>query len=122
MSKAIGAVRAGEHGLREASRFYNVPISTLKRHLDGGNEIAVGHHKTEGRPPVLPVWIEHELVKYILEMEQGFFGLTRHDARKLAYQIAETKGLHHRFNKTNKMAGKDWLVGFLIELVLRLHL
>ena len=57
--------------------------------------------------------MEAELVKYVLEMESKFFGLTPQDLRSLAYQLAERNNLKHRFNKEKQMAGRDWLNGFL---------
>ena len=113
MAASIVAVRSGELGLGEAARVHNVPLTTLKRRLDGGNKIAVGHHKNDGRPPVLHAWIEKELAKHILDMGQAFFGFTRQDVRKLAFQIAEQKGIPHTLNTASKMAVREWLAGFL---------
>ncbi|KAK6998413.1 tigger transposable element-derived protein 6 [Biomphalaria glabrata] len=61
---------------------------------------------------VLPAELENELVSHINQLEGMLFGLTRNDIRCLAYQIAEKKGLSHRFNKTEGMAGKDWFRDF----------
>ena len=33
--------------------------------------------------------------------------------RRLAFQLAEQNGIHHRFNTEKQMAGKKWLSGFL---------
>ncbi|KAK7099863.1 hypothetical protein V1264_022909 [Littorina saxatilis] len=40
--------------------------------------------------------------------ERRFFGLTRNDLMKMAYQIAEMNRINHSFNKEKKTAGKDW--------------
>ncbi|XP_025414245.1 uncharacterized protein LOC112686259 [Sipha flava] len=37
------------------------------------------------------------------------------DFRKLAFQLAEQNGCSHRFNKANRMAGQDWMNGFLLR-------
>jgi len=34
------------------------------------------------------------------------------DVRRLAYEIAESVGINHPFNKTTKMAGEDWMQQF----------
>lgn len=42
--------------------------------------------------------------------------------RGLVFQYTERNGVNHRFNKTNQLAGKDWLYSFLVrhkELSLR---
>ena len=41
------------------------------------------------------------------------FGLTTRDVRRLAYEIAERRGIQHHCNKASGMAGIDWLDGFL---------
>ena len=109
----MGAVRSGEMGLREAGRHYGIPVTTLKRRLEGGNKIAVDTKKQNGRPPVLPSSLEDELAQHILQMEQMFFGFTRKDVRKLAFQLAERNSIPHDFNVSMGMAGKDWLNRFL---------
>ena len=46
-------------------------------------------------------------------MEKSLYGLCTKDVRKLAYEIAERTGIRHPFIKETKMAGKEWLKGFL---------
>lgn len=41
------------------------------------------------------------------------FGLTTYDIRRLAYDVAENLKIPHPFSKTSKIAGKDWLKGFM---------
>ncbi|KAG8229219.1 hypothetical protein J437_LFUL008855 [Ladona fulva] len=43
------------------------------------------------------------------------FGLTLFDLRRLAYGPAERNGINHSFNKIKKIAGTDWLYGFLVR-------
>jgi hypothetical protein len=46
-------------------------------------------------------------------MEVRMYGLTTHDVRSLAYQLAERNGIaNHPFSLENKIAGRDWLFGF----------
>jgi hypothetical protein len=48
---------------------------------------------------------QKELVKYVQAMESRLFGLTTHDLRKLACQLAEKNRLPHCLNrKTDKQA------------------
>jgi hypothetical protein len=49
-----------------------------------------------GRKIVLLFYsLEEELVKYILLMEEKFYGLTRNDLRKMAYALASRNGIKH---------------------------
>ena len=56
---------------------------------------------------------EAALCEKIKEMEAMLFGLTVTDIRRLAFDLAEALKLPHRFNKDSKLAGLDWLSGFL---------
>lgn len=42
-----------------------------------------------------------------------FYGLTPVNVRKLVYQIASANNISTRFNDEKKIAGKEWLNGFL---------
>ncbi|XP_043215542.1 uncharacterized protein LOC122378496 [Amphibalanus amphitrite] len=46
-------------------------------------------------------------------MERLLFGLTAENVRMIAYEFAKKMGLKTRFSKDSRMAGKDWLQGFL---------
>jgi hypothetical protein len=89
MKKAVEAVRKGEMGYKKAVSRFSVPKSTLKRLVkDPQESLDVIVRKPLGRKPVLPRALEDKLVKYILFMESVYYGLTRMDVRRLAYQLA----------------------------------
>ncbi|XP_069705674.1 uncharacterized protein [Periplaneta americana] len=113
MERAIISYRNGDQGLNAAAKTYNVPKATLKRRLDGTNVNAIHHIQAFGRTLDLPKALEDELAKHVLLLEERFFGLTRNDLRRLAYQIAEANNIPHRFNKDKKMAGDKWYYGFM---------
>ncbi|KAI5696546.1 hypothetical protein M8J76_008062 [Diaphorina citri] len=69
--------------------------------------------KPLGRKPCLPTELEQDLVKYLLEMESIYHGLTRQDVRVMAFSLAKHNNISHTFNANNGMAGRDWLAGFL---------
>ena len=46
-------------------------------------------------------------------MEKRMYGLTTIDVRVLAFDVAEHLGVNHCFSKITKMAGVDWLKGFM---------
>ena len=113
MELAIKAVNDKQMGFLKASKCYNVPKTTLRRHLKGSNQYAVGGKKHLGRQIDLPEHLEEQLVQHVLELEARFYGLTPYALRRLAYQIAEANNLHTRFNHEDKVAGKAWLRNFL---------
>ena len=68
-----------------------------------------------GRKPILPDYLEEELVKYCVVMDERFFGLRRSDIRRMAFQLAIRNNLKHPFSTLSKQAGKKWLKGFLLR-------
>ncbi|CAB3251125.1 unnamed protein product [Arctia plantaginis] len=86
--------------------------STLKRLVkDFEESLDLLVHKPLGRKPVLPPVLEKKLVEYILFMEARYFGLTRMDVRKMAYQLALKNNFKNQFR--NEVAGRAWLDHFL---------
>lgn len=57
--------------------------------------------------------VNNKLVNYCLEMESRFFGLTKRDISKIAFQIAKKNQLFNRFNKNFKAAGRKWFNTFM---------
>ncbi|KAK7497801.1 hypothetical protein BaRGS_00010935 [Batillaria attramentaria] len=94
---ALFQVTSSTMGLREASRAYGVPVSTLKRHLDKQNKFAIGKRQL-GRPTIFTTEMEDEFAHHILQMESMCFGYTRKSCMQLAYEFAERNGLQHPFN------------------------
>lgn len=113
MTKAIEAVREKKMGWKKAAKTFRVPKTTLMRlsQQKYGSPEEASEAKM-GRPTVLSRELEDELVKYCLAMEATFFGLTRSDLRRMAFQLAERNNINHPFSKGN-MAGRKWLALFL---------
>lgn len=113
MKKAIEAIRTKKMGWKKAAKTFEVPKTTLMRlSMEKYGEPAKAASVRAGRPTVLPPELEEQLVKYCLVMESTFFGLTRRDLRRMAYQLAERNGIKHPFGQLN-MAGRAWLDLFL---------
>ena len=114
MEKAIDAIRSNSMGYKKACKLYGVPKTTLMRlakNLELTKEEAVKIKL--GRPTILPRELENELVQYLLQMENSFFGFTRSDVQRMAFQLAEKNGIKHNFNQFAEKAGKDWLNCFM---------
>jgi len=112
MQRALAALDDGM-GLNAASRAFQIPKATLKRHKDDVNIVAKGSKKHLGTIITLPEVLEQQLADHILKLESMLFGLTRKDVMSLAFQLAERNNIRNRFNKENKSAGDKWLKLFL---------
>ena len=112
MIAAINAVKSKKLGIRDAARHFKVPKSTLHRlssKPDSLGEIVAS--TSLGRNSILPPQLEEELVVYLLQMEKTFYGLTRNDVRKIAFELAERNNIEHPF--TDGMAGRAWFDHFM---------
>ncbi|KAI4469700.1 hypothetical protein MML48_1g00950 [Holotrichia oblita] len=108
---AIQAVSEKRLGLNAASRQYEVPKATIKRHAHEKNQRS--KTKALGRMPVFSATMEKELAEHILQFEERMFGLTITDVRRLAFDVAEKHAVEHNFNRDKRMAGKAWYYGFM---------
>lgn len=113
MQRAINAVNSGEMGWLRAATTFRVPQATLRRRARDKNKTILGVTKGLGRfRSTFGEDLERELVSHLKLLESRLFGLNTTEVRQLAYQLAESKGIDHRFNHETKMAGWDWLKGF----------
>ncbi|XP_062558652.1 uncharacterized protein LOC134223503 [Armigeres subalbatus] len=118
LDNMIQAVKTVRDGIpkREASRKYNVPRKTLDRYL----RKSTAGEKVEMPPlgslfPVFSRVQEDEMISELMKFSQSGYGLTSRDVRSLAFEKAEELGLDHPFNRTVKLAGKDWLKHFMLR-------
>ena len=100
MKEAVEAVHKGM-GYREAARGFNVPVETLRRRVIG----AVQMDAKPGPPTVLSKEEEDLLAKYVVDMADMGFGLSREDVMQMAFTIAERTGKKHPFKKMSMLAG-----------------
>lgn len=113
MLAAITAVREKQMGYLKAAKEFQVPRTTLFRlcQKEGRPDDVL---KTKlGRKPALTPQLEDELETHLLEMDKNYFGLTRMDVKRLAYQLAVSNGIEHTFSDHLQRAGQKWLKGFL---------
>ena len=113
LERAVGAIQRGDFSLSEASRIYGVPKGTLSRHMTGKNKVSNLNVKVHGRVKTFSTELETELVDHLLTLESMYFGLRIDEVRKLAFELAESNGIMHSFNKESGMAGKKWFYSFL---------
>jgi hypothetical protein len=94
MQKAIGEYRQketeGAACLREISRSWRVPKSTLARRLKTPD---LGHEYASGRPTVFSKESEDELANLVLDLARRGFPLREAQIRNLATQFANANNL-----------------------------
>jgi len=111
LADALQALATGT-SLKKAAKDYGIPRKTLRRHRD--KKVSTpGKVFLGGNRPVFSPEFELELVRHVQNMERALFGFTTLDMRRLAFEFAERAKIKHTFNKSSKMAGSDWLRGFL---------
>jgi len=121
LKKAVRSVLVEGMSKKKASQLFGIPRPTLIRHVQKAS-LGGGVEKRLGRPTVLTVEQELELVSRILQMESRLYGMTTDDVRSVVYSFCEKNNIPNPFSKKNKRAGHDWMSSFLSrheELALR---
>ena len=111
LQNALHAVRNGMN-IAQASLQYGIPSRTIRRHRDRAVQ-RPGTLKLGPVETVLPRDIEQQLAREIQLMERRMYAITTIDVRRLAYELAERQHVRHKFDHNTRMAGKDWLRGFI---------
>ena len=107
LQAALEAVNGGR-ALREVARAFSIPRGTLQDRIKSGNR----HKPQLGRRPVFSQAQENELAEQVLNLSKIFFGVTRSSIMRSAYIFASLNNIKNPFSK-NRLAGRDWLDGFL---------
>lgn len=105
---AVGAVRSGR-SLREVSRSFAIPRSTIQKRMKTNNL----EGPSLGRSSVFSKVEEVQLAAHVIKLSKLFYGVSRQEIKKCAYDYAEQKHLRCPFNMEKKSAGDEWLYGFL---------
>lgn len=108
LKAAITAVRNGR-SVREVSRAFNIPRSTLQKRLKQDSDAG----PSLGRKPVFSIEEENFLAQHVIHLSKLFYGISRQEIKKCAYEYAVKNHLPCPFNKDSKCAGDDWLWGFM---------
>ncbi|XP_041357566.1 uncharacterized protein LOC121374528 [Gigantopelta aegis] len=114
MKEAVAKERDKEMTLTDACETYSIPKTTLFRRVRKDGEPGDVAQKGLGRfRPVFSQQQGKDLADYLLFMESRLFGLTLKEFRQLSVQFAVRNHVEHPFNMELKMAGEDFVYGFL---------
>ena len=117
MKLAILAVENKELSIRKAAVVFGVPKDSLNRRVKGKlKSLSAGekHKKILGRyRAILTHDQEKELEDHIINMDQAFYGLSINDIRAIVYDYCQKNNIKNNFNSDNKMAGRDFVEGFM---------
>lgn len=115
MKLAVQDVLENKISVRASAERHNVPRNTLQRKIRSvETESQVEMKPQLGRfKPTFDNLYENELVKHMKELDARLMPLSRNEFLKLAYDLAESLKLPHRFNREKRMAGKDFFTGFM---------
>ncbi|XP_050302777.1 uncharacterized protein LOC126740692 [Anthonomus grandis grandis] len=107
----LHARTAIERGMskRLAARTYKIPFTTLRDRLKNQN---IGRPRL-GRKPVFNQQQESEIAEQVKLLGSIYYGLSVTDLRKSVYKYAEINSIKNNFDKNSKMAGLDWVQGFM---------
>ena len=108
LKEAINAVLNG-NSVKSTAKKYSIPRSTLRDRL----KTNITDKPTLGRKPLFTAQQEKEIAEHVLLLSKLFFGISIIELRRLAFELAEANGLPHTFNTKTKLAGPDWIYGFL---------
>lgn len=114
MAAAISEVLEGRMGYRKASASFGVPQSTLEDRVRKARQenlsAECAAEKRLGRfHTIFSEAQEREIVKHVLFLEERLFGLTLHDLREFAFELAKKKRYSTYFQqrKENGRKGMD---------------
>ncbi|KAF2884802.1 hypothetical protein ILUMI_21373 [Ignelater luminosus] len=101
-----GRTRAITHSMNRKSREEKEPAAQSLIGCRYRNK-----SQTDTRKPLLGEQMEKELVGYLLQIEEKFYGLTLKDLRRMAFQLASRNSMQHPFKQGE--VGRAWVDLFL---------
>ncbi|XP_067216924.1 uncharacterized protein [Linepithema humile] len=111
---AMNKVLSGELSIRKASERYAVPKSTLFDNIKvikQGGEVSL--YSKKGFKKTFDEIYEMTLKEHVVNLSHRCMPLTKKEFQKLAFDLAESLKIDHRFNKEKKMAGKHFYYDFI---------
>lgn len=108
MDNAIRAV-AGGMSIRQASRRFDVPYTTLNERSKSGcfTSPCLGRKATFSKDQ------EKEIADHVIKLARMFYGLSTMELRKIVFEYAERNQIANTFNRVERTAEKEWVHNFI---------
>ena len=108
-------MRNKEKGSYKASKFFNVPETTLQRYVKEGQKSSSETLRTKlGRNQVLPCEVEKYRAQHCRLTERKIVYLTMADVMRLAYLLAVRNGIRNQFlREMKRLEGSGWKIFLL---------
>ena len=108
MIQAIKAVCNKEMGYLAVAKIYTLPRSTLYDYVRSNLDPLQATQSKLGRKPIISLVLEEKFVEYLQLSERKYFGHTRDDVRRLAFEVAVQNKIPSTFSAAKEAAGKHW--------------
>jgi hypothetical protein len=100
-------------GYLAGAKQYNVPHSTLGDYIRSNWDTFQACQLKLETKPIMPPAHEEKFFEYILLIERKYFGCTRDDVRRLAFQLAVQNKIPNPFSVAKEAEGKHWFRRFM---------
>lgn len=101
---AIAAVRSGR-SVREVSTAIEIPRSTIQARIKNNNY----KDPSLGRLLVFSNIEEKQLAARVIKLSKLFYGVSRQEVKKCAFDYAQKNNIKCPFNNEKKVQRDDWL-------------
>uniref|UniRef100_A0A2C9LUB6 HTH CENPB-type domain-containing protein n=1 Tax=Biomphalaria glabrata TaxID=6526 RepID=A0A2C9LUB6_BIOGL len=105
LKTAINAIRTKEMSLRKASKYYNIPLTTLHNKLQGTNPLI-------SKKSLLTMDEENNLAKWLMELSNCGFGKSNNEVRETARAIIAARSNNSETQEQIELPTRQWLHRF----------
>lgn len=116
MKECVAAILDGE-SIRNAAERFGLKYQTVGMYVKKFRDNPDGEHDMKLKNDTRKVFTdkqEDDLEAYLIKCSKMFYGLNNLETRKLAYEMAKMNNIDCPKNwEAPRMAGKDWLYGFM---------
>ncbi|ESO05980.1 hypothetical protein HELRODRAFT_73069, partial [Helobdella robusta] len=117
MKQAVTIVLNNTNTIRGASKLYKIPYGTLHSYVAKAKDVGLDSMRFEANYYVRKIFSvdqETSIHNYLVKSSEYHYGLSRKEARKLAYGFAVQNNVEHPPSwDANETAGKDWYNQFM---------
>ncbi|CAG7724212.1 unnamed protein product, partial [Allacma fusca] len=99
------------HSEREAASTFGITRSVLQRWKRRDRDTIPKELSQGSIKPVFTEDQENTILKFVFELAERFYAMTRKSLAELAFNLAEANQLKHKFK--DGIAGEDWVASFL---------